>query len=64
MATVRRLTEKQISDARKAMAYLIADWETMSTEADRQRTRTVGNGIRVIERLLAAAAPLRKRQGS
>lgn len=52
----RRLTAKQLDNVRTAMRYLVADWETMSTEADSGRARSVGSGIKVLERLIAEAS--------
>ena len=52
----RKLTAKQLDNAETAMRYLVADWETMSTEADSERARSVGNGIKVLERLIAEAS--------
>lgn len=54
----RRLTAKQLKDARHALMYVIADWETMCGESDKERARSVGNGIKVLERLIAEASQL------
>lgn len=51
------LTPAQLRDIRHAMAYLEADYETMSTEEDRERTRSVGNGIALLEQLIDEATP-------
>lgn len=58
----RKLTAKQLENVRYALSYLIADFETMSTESDKYRTRRVGNGIKTIERLIESATPKEPKQ--
>jgi hypothetical protein len=52
-----KLTAKQLHDARLALAYLNADYDSMSSEKwDAARAKELLRGINVLQKLLTAAA--------